>query len=406
MKKLILTVVLITAVLSVCACGHAIEEDDSLNASKATGAVQPEGEKTSVPPLPQIEDLSFTASGSEIALTWGDELDDRVAYYEVMRAGPLNHSEKEQEIEWTEVGKIDPDGIFGSSRNHFTEAFPDDEEKFQYFYRVDAVSSDEKKWGKSAGIPIPVTNYIVCIDPGHFGHRLNVSGEDSYSEAEYTLATGLELRRILKEDYGIEARMTRETDSVSINGLTDSNLDHGHISLRGEYAAGCDFFISIHTNANLDNANNSPTLMQPKSITKPVIILNRAAESSLTAIRQANLIGINLSRANYEAGVSTTATFKEAGPGSVTDWTDALNDAPDTEGTLFRRLNSDGSDCYGVLLGSNRAGVPGIIVEHAHHTVPEVRKALKYQYLYKKWAEADAAGIGGGLGFINVKEKD
>ena len=49
--------------------------------------------------------------------------------------------------------------------------------------------------------------------------------------------------------------------------------------------------------------------------------------------------------------------------------------------------------------GAASAGVPGVIIEHGLHTIPEVRKAAQGD-LALKWAEADAYGIAWGLGFV------
>lgn len=56
-----------------------------------------------------------------------------------------------------------------------------------------------------------------------------------YGEGIFTLQVGLFLREELKK-YGIESYMTRETDSITLGGYTDRDLDKGHIRLRGEYA--------------------------------------------------------------------------------------------------------------------------------------------------------------------------
>ena len=77
------------------------------------------------------------------------------------------------------------------------------------------------------------------------------------------------------------------------------------------------------------------------------------------------------------------------------------NDSLDTPGTLFYRLKSNGTeDYYGVLRGAAAAGVPGIVIEHGMHTVPQVRQAAMEGSLVPRWAEAAAAGVAFGYGFV------
>lgn len=59
---------------------------------------------------------------------------------------------------------------------------------------------------------------------------------------------------------------------------------------------------------------------------------------------------------------------------------------------------------YGVLRGAEEAGIPGIIIEHGYHTVPEMRNAAKNGDLKSKWADADAEGIASAIGFHKLSE--
>ena len=74
------------------------------------------------------------------------------------------------------------------------------------------------------------------------------------------------------------------------------------------------------------------------------------------------------------------------------------NDATNVEGTVCRRMGQSG-DYYGVLRGAANVGVPGMIIEHGFHTVPEMRGTAKTGELAKAWARADAEGIAEGFGF-------
>lgn len=189
--------------------------------------------------------------------------------------------------------------------------------------------------------------------------------------------------------------MTREGDVITIDGYTNSELDHKHLALRGEYASGCDLFISLHTNANLDNANGYSTLDQPINLTKTDIIVNRLASESNNTLQQAAAVGRGVTQVNYDLGLSVTEAFNEF----PVERSDAYNDSLDTPGSICYRWQESGEDYYGVLRGASSVGVPGFIVEHGHHTVSAVRDAAQNNDLSTKWAEADAAGIAYGYGF-------
>lgn len=114
-----------------------------------------------------------------------------------------------------------------------------------------------------------------------------------------------------------------------------------------------------------------------------------------------NAIGANLAQASYRAGTATQSGFQAVRAGNLSQWTDAYNDSPDLPGTMFARQMGDGRDYYGVLRGAAEVGVPGIIIEHGMHTVPEVRQMAVTGDLLERWASADAYGIACGFGFLS-----
>ena len=234
----------------------------------------------------------------------------------------------------------------------------------------------------------------VCIDPGHYHGANHLTGENlyDYEEADADLKIAQELSRILKETYGIDSYLTRTGDSISINGYTDEQIDSGDISLRGKCAADADLFISIHTNANGEDANGAPQTSQPIAINKPIIIANTNACQSPEVIKMCNAIGTNISKLYNEVGLATVDYFNEADAGNIIDWSQSFNDGLNVAGTVCKRVTNDG-DYYGVLKGAASVGVPGIIIEHGYHTVPEFRYSAMYGDLLRLLAEADAAGI-------------
>ena len=238
------------------------------------------------------------------------------------------------------------------------------------------------------------TDMLSDTAPQQYLYRI-----DLLSAAGDTLAQGL--RTVLRESYGISAVMTRETDSITIDGYTDGELDNQHLSLRGSFAAGQDLFLSLHSNANLDNANGYPTCNQPLGINKTLVFVNRVALGSERYMRLANAIGSRVTAVNAAAGLTTTGdAFTPGDADALIPWDDPFNDSLDTPGTVCYRDGENHEDYYGVLRGAASVGVPGLIVEHGFHTVAEVRKAAMEGDLVRRWAEADAAGIAEGFGFL------
>lgn len=88
-------------------------------------------------------------------------------------------------------------------------------------------------------------------------------------------------------------------------------MDYEHISLRGEFAAGSNLFLSLHTNANLDGANGYPTVAQPIDIMKPIIIVNTAVNENEPAWSVGNAVGIYLAKANEELGIGLPDKFRK-----------------------------------------------------------------------------------------------
>lgn len=196
--------------------------------------------------------------------------------------------------------------------------------------------------------------------------------------------------------------MTREGNSITLGGYTDQALDQAHLELRGNYARekGSDLFLSLHTNANQDNANGYETCLQPISINKPILIANTIAAADPTVIAVANAIGTEIAKESYYSGTATVATFRTVAQGRLSLWSDFHNDSPDIQGSVYYRIKKNGNDYYGVLRGAAESGIPGLIIEHGMHTVPEVRQAAMEGDLLTRWAYADARGIASGLGFI------
>ncbi len=386
-----------------------IEEETPKPAEKTEPEEEPETEPTKVPEADAQGDAQTTTvtvneiesariSSKEIQISFTDHYDTAVETYLIMRRNVLTGAG------WENVGTIASDKNATGDKNVFSDKLAEGSPQ-QYEYRVDVALSDSQTYASQEGKVILASNIMICIDPGHFAGRNKVTGEQTYgyAEGDFTIEVAKELKRILKDSYGIDSYMTRNGGSITLGGYTDGNLDSGHISLRGTYTAerDADLFLSVHTNANEENANGYPTCMQPISINKPIVLANGLACSSDTIVRVANGIGVNLAAANYQLGISTVKDFATVDKNAVGEWTKAANDQTDAAGTVYRRTASSGGEYYGVLKGAASVNKPGIIVEHGFHTVPEMRREAMEGNLKTLWAQADAYGIAYGFGFVS-----
>ena len=343
----------------------------------------------------KVREVSFEKKSSDnILIMWSDELDPLVQEYRVMRK-PVS----EKNNEWTVVDKEKSDQIQDGNNYRFEDHLQNASPQ-QYLYRVDITATD-KEAAAEDGEVIIASNISVCIDPGHYRNASTLSGNNiyGYDEGTFMLEVGLKLRDVLKEQYGISCIMTREKDDILLDGYKNADVDNVRISIRGEMAVNTDLFISLHTNANLDNANGYPAANQPVELNKTLVFVNQKAANSKVQIRQANAIGEFITLENYNAGLSFTDQFDSCDSNSLRKWSDEFNDSLNVKGTVCYRIGDSGKDYYGVLRGANEVGVPGMIVEHGFHTIEDVRKACENGKMAEAWAAADAAGIAYGYMF-------
>ncbi len=391
---------------SVAGSGSAMGDISQYGITHTEDAEQPEEEgqameaekdmRTAV----SVENIeTFRVSREQIRISWPDSQDSLVREYIVMRQ---DFPGRNPGGGWQVVERVQSRGESTGEAYTVTDQL-ETREPGQYAYRVDVEVADEAMYTAASGREILASNVKICIDPGHYAGVNAIEGPDAYgyAEGDFTLKIARELDRLLKEEYGVDSCMTRESKSITLGGYTDVELDSRHIVLRGEYAAreDCDLFLSIHTNANEEGANGYDTSMQPVSINKSLLIVNETARKSDLVLEICNGVGTNLSLVNYRMGLSTGSRFDTAARGSIRQWTKEYNDSLDTPGTVVYRKGNSGDDYYGVLRGAASTGTPGVIIEHGLHTIPEVRKAAQ-EDLAVKWAEADAYGIAYGLGFV------
>ena len=335
-----------------------------------------------------------------INISWLASYDDVVENYIIRRRDTENG---QGTGEWTTLITIPSDKVLSNGDWSYTDELADNEPQ-QYEYRIDVELVETTDYIAEEGKPILGSNIKICIDPGHYHVATDVTEADEYGyiEGDFVLELALELRDVLKENFGIDSCLTRETDSITLGGYTDYELDSAHISLRGEYAAeeDCDLFVSLHTNSNEEDANGYPTFFQPIGVSKPIIFVNQVALDSEMAIKVANATGTKLAGVNYELGLAETNEFHEVEMGAVAEIVRGYNDSANEIGTVVIRKGKKDPDYYGVLRGASNVGVPGMIIEHGHHSVPVVRRAAVCGILTEAWANADADGIAYGFGFI------
>lgn len=335
----------------------------------------------------------------EMQVSWPDDLDGQVSQYLVKKRTALDGTSIG---EWTTVASVDSDGQAGGADWTVTDAL-DSDAIVQYEYAVETIPADTAAYAGTTSDGVLASNLLVCIDPGHFAGKNDVEGDDGYgyAEGDASLRIAKKLQEILQDTYGISSCLTREGEHITLDGYTDDTLDQAHLPLRGEYAGkvGSDLLLSLHTNANADEANGYPTCAQPTSANKPILLASNLACASPQVVAVGNAIGTNLALVSYNAGTATQEDFETVMVNEVPLWTEKYNDGLDIPGTMMARHKKNGDDFYGVLRGATSVGVPALIIEHGFHTVPEVRKAAMEGDLLDRWAAADAYGIAYGYGF-------
>lgn len=277
---------------------------------------------------------------------------------------------------------------------------------YEGYITVDGSSNTDSSGDWDTELPLGKKLPKICIDPGHYEGDNRIYGEKSYgyAEGDFTLQVALELQKILMEKYRIESCVTRSASVINLPGYTIEDMGSVGLESRVEVAMeqDCDFLFSIHTNANLPDANQYPTLLQPIQITKTIVLVNTTCCDDARWMAVANEVGKNLSRVNVEEGFAEDRPFLAGRPGNVPEWTDDWNDSLTTTGAVLCRHGERG-DYYGLLRCAAENGLPGVIVEHGFHTVPEMRNAAMNGDLAQRWAEADADGIAMGLGIIPIR---
>jgi len=207
---------------------------------------------------------------------------------------------------------------------------------------------------------------LVVLDPGHGGSEPGAVGEGGLREADLNLAVAKAAAAVLESD-GVSVALTRTTDMR----LT--------LAARAAMAraAGARAFVSIHHNAAPDGPSDSPGTEVWYQVDDP--------ESR----RLAGII--------YEDVFAVMSGYDA-------DW------VADTDAGAKFRLNSRGTDYYGIL--RNSAGTPAAIAELAFISNPTEEQLLASSSVQRAEGAAVASAVerylttaDAGSGFVDAYER-
>ena len=201
----------------------------------------------------------------------------------------------------------------------------------------------------------------ICLDPGHYGTKYNKGAVSGYYESAIVWKLTYMEKEIL-EKMGIEVVVTR-------NNIT-KDLD---LISRGKKAAGCDLFVSNHTN-----------WCEDESVRRVSAIY--LMENNKTAIDE---------KSKEFAGKLAKVVKDTMGVSSYRTYSRKASSDRDKDGKL-------NDNYYGVLHGGFLAGVPSVIIEHSFHSNAETCKWLMDEANLRKLAEACAKCM---AEYVGVKPK-
>ncbi len=190
----------------------------------------------------------------------------------------------------------------------------------------------------------------ICLDAGHYGEYNRSPAVSEYTEAECMWKLHLLLKTEL-EKYGVQVILTR-TEQARDMALTE----------RGRRGAGCDLFLSLHSNAVGDEVR--------EDIDYPVayVAIDGKADEIGSALAQC-----------VEKLMGTEQAAR-----------------------IEKRRGSNG-DYYGVLRGAAQVGTMALILEHSFHTNTKMTEWLLIEDNLKRLAAAEAAVI---AQYFDLKEEE
>ena len=194
----------------------------------------------------------------------------------------------------------------------------------------------------------------ICIDPGHYKKQNRSPGIPEYYESECVWKLSQMLKTHL-EKLGHEVVMTR----------TDPNKDLALVG-RGKASAGCDLFLSMHTNAVGSGMNETVSHASIIRMTD-----DNTVKCDEVAKEFASQIGPVIARV---MGITYKISTRQA--------------QSDRNGDGIKNDNY-----YGVLHGARLVKTPGLILEHGFHTNTKTVRWLLQDENLDQLAKAEAECI-------------
>ena len=194
---------------------------------------------------------------------------------------------------------------------------------------------------------------VIALDPGHGGSDPGAVA-NGLKESELNWKIAQYCKDELEKYAGVEVMVTRGRDETfnSLTGRVDRAV-----------AAGARVFVSIHINSASPSAHGAEVWYPNASSWK---------------YEQAHEEGGELARNILDELVSLGLTDRGT---KVRDWA----------GSSYE--NGSTADYYGVIRHARKAGIPGIIVEHAFVTNEEDAAMLADEAALERMGRADARGI-------------
>ena len=175
----------------------------------------------------------------------------------------------------------------------------------------------------------------ICLDAGHYGKYNRSKVVPEYCEAEMNWKL-TELLAAELESYGFQVVKTRAEQAKDLGLLA-----------RGRAAAGCDLFLSIHSNAGAT-----------ESVDYPLVVTTQDGKGD----------GLGLALAKQ---IQTLMGTRQAGK-------------------IAGKKGTYGGEWYSVLEGARQVGVMGMILEHSFHTNAKAARWLLEEENLLAMARAEA----------------
>lgn len=198
----------------------------------------------------------------------------------------------------------------------------------------------------------------ICIDPGHYGDNYNPGVSAGYVESNFTWAYSLLLKERLTR-YNVEVTLTRNSKDEDLG-----------LQARGKKAAGCDLFISVHSNG-VDNKPDMDAVFTHWSVRTGGEGIAKKIGNALTEFL-------------------------------LNEWGEI------NEPCMYAQESEKhpGFDYFGVLKGAASVDVPGIIVEHSFHTNAKYCEWAMVPGNIERMATAEAKAIAEYYGLTEPVEND